>query len=46
LTQLNDALREVILEGASLSAVYWRLAMLSAWAVIGFLLALKLFRWQ
>lgn len=46
LTQLNDALREVILEGASLTAVSWRLAILAAWGGVSFVLALKWFRWQ
>jgi ABC-type multidrug transport system permease subunit len=46
LTQLNDALWEVMLEGASFAAVAGRLAILSAWAVVCFLLALRWFRWQ
>jgi ABC-type multidrug transport system permease subunit len=46
LTQLNDALRDVMLEGASLASVGWRLAALAAWAVVSFWLALKTFRWQ
>jgi ABC-type multidrug transport system permease subunit len=46
LTQLNDALREVMLEGAALSAVAWRLGILLAWGVGTFLLALRWFRWR
>lgn len=46
LTQLNDALREVMLEGASLPGVSWRLAILATWAIVCFLAALKAFRWQ
>jgi ABC-2 type transport system permease protein len=46
LTQLNNALREVMLEGGSLLAVGWRLAILAAWAVVCFALALRWFRWQ
>jgi ABC transporter DrrB family efflux protein len=46
LTQLNDALREVMLEGSSLAQVSGRLAILAAWGGISFLLALKWFRWQ
>jgi ABC-type multidrug transport system permease subunit len=46
LTQLNDALREVMLEGASVAQVGWRLAALAAWGGVCFLLALKWFRWQ
>ncbi len=46
LTQVNDALREVVLEGASLLDVGWRLAVLAAWTVVSFLLALRWFRWS
>jgi ABC-2 type transport system permease protein len=46
LTQINDALREVMLEGASLAEVAWRLGILAAWTVVSFTLALKWFRWQ
>jgi ABC-type multidrug transport system permease subunit len=46
LTQLNDALREVMLEGNSLTAVAWRLAILLAWALGTFALALRWFRWR
>jgi ABC-type multidrug transport system permease subunit len=46
LTQLNDALREVMLEGAGLDQVAWRIGILAAWAVVCFALALRWFRWQ
>jgi hypothetical protein len=46
LTQLNDALREVMLEGAGLGRVAWRLGILALWGGVCFLLAVKLFRWQ
>jgi ABC-2 type transport system permease protein len=46
LTQLNDALREVMLEGASLPSVSWRVGILATWAVVSFFLALKWFRWR
>jgi ABC transporter DrrB family efflux protein len=46
LTQLNDALREIMLEGASLAQVAWRLGILTAYAVVSFYLALRWFRWQ
>jgi hypothetical protein len=46
LTQLNDALREVMLEGASAVRVGWRLAALAAWGGVAFLLAARRFRWQ
>ncbi|HLN30909.1 MAG TPA: ABC transporter permease [Gemmataceae bacterium] len=46
LTQLNQALREVMLEGATLTHISNRLIVLAAWAVVSFLLALRWFRWQ
>jgi ABC transporter DrrB family efflux protein len=46
LTALNDALRAVILEGATLTAVGSELILLAVWAVVTFGLALKLFRWR
>jgi ABC-2 type transport system permease protein len=46
LTQVNDALREVMLEGASLVEVAWRLGILLLWTVACTALALKWFRWR
>jgi ABC-2 type transport system permease protein len=46
LTQLNNALREIMLEGATLGEVAWRGGILGAWALVGFLLGLRWFRWQ
>src|SRR5262245_13397758 len=46
LTALNNALRGVMLEGAGLSAHAGELAVLAAWGLVSFGLALKLFRWQ
>jgi ABC transporter DrrB family efflux protein len=46
LTQLNDALRAVMLEGATLYQVSWRLAILAAYAVVCFVAALRWFRWR
>ena len=46
LTQINDALREVMLEGAGLDKVGWRMAILAAWGVVCFALALRWFRWR
>jgi ABC-type multidrug transport system permease subunit len=46
LTQLNNALREIMLEGASLGDVAWRLGILAAYAVVTFVLALRWFRWS
>jgi ABC-type multidrug transport system permease subunit len=45
LTQLVNALRRVILEGAGFLDVAPALAILAAWAVVTFALALRFFRW-
>ena len=46
LTALNDALRDVMLAGAGPIGVSGEIAILTAWIVIPFALALKFFRWQ
>lgn len=46
LTQLNFALRAVILEGASLASQGWRLLILVAWGGVSFFCALRWFRWN
>jgi ABC-type multidrug transport system permease subunit len=46
LTQVNNALREVMLDNEGLDVVGWRLGVLAAWAVVCFVLALKWFRWR
>lgn len=46
LTQTNDALREVMLEGLSLGQIAWRLGILLIWMVVCLWLALRLFRWR
>ena len=45
LTALNDALRAVILDGASLAAVALPAAICVAWGAGSFAVALKIFRW-
>jgi ABC-type multidrug transport system permease subunit len=45
LTAVNDALRAVILDGASLQDIARPLAILAAWAAATFTIGLKLFRW-
>ena len=45
LTALIDALRSVVLDGAGLVAVSRELAILAAWGLGGFALALRIFRW-
>jgi len=46
LTALNNSLRAVMLEGAHLGPLLPALALLAAWGVISFVVALKVFRWQ
>lgn len=46
LTAVNDALRLNMLEGASLAGVSSQLIVITAWLVISFVAALKLFRWR
>lgn len=46
LTALIDALRAVVLEGATLLEVKGELALLAAWGVVPFFVALRLFRWR
>ncbi len=45
LTALNEALRAVMQEGASLASQWPQIGLLSAWSIVTFVLALKLFRW-
>ena len=46
LTALNDVLRAVMNEGASLSSNWIPIAILLAWCLLSFVVALKIFRWQ
>lgn len=46
LTMLNDALRAVILEGASLGSQTIRIGGLVLWGAVSFVLALRWFRWS
>jgi ABC-type multidrug transport system permease subunit len=46
LTQLNNALRSVMLDGADFAEVHIPLAILFAWAVVTFGLALRWFKWR
>lgn len=45
LTALNDALRDVILQGSSLASQSGRLLVMVIWGVVSFALALRWFRW-
>jgi ABC-type multidrug transport system permease subunit len=46
LTLLNDALRAVINDAASLTQIGGKLALLAAWGLVTFMIGLKVFRWQ
>ena len=46
LTAVNDALRRIFNEGASLLACWPELGVLGAWCALGFGIALRYFRWQ
>ena len=46
LTAVNDALRAIYNDGASLAGVGFELAVLLGWGIVGFGIALKAFRWQ
>jgi ABC-2 type transport system permease protein len=45
LTRLNNALREVMLEGAGLADISGHLLVLAAWGVVCFAVALRWFKW-
>jgi ABC-2 type transport system permease protein len=46
LTALNDALRAVMTDGATLTSQWAPLAILVAWGLVSFGVALKIFRWS
>jgi ABC-2 type transport system permease protein len=46
LTALNDSLRGVMNDGASVTTNWAAICVLLAWCVLSFLVALKIFRWQ
>jgi ABC-type multidrug transport system permease subunit len=46
LTALVDALRAVVLEGATVYGVRGELLLLAAWAAVPFAVALRIFRWR
>ena len=46
LTALNDGLRAVYNDGLSLAATWPQLLVLAAWGGIGYVIALRTFRWQ
>ena len=46
LTALNDALRAIMLDGESLFALGPEIAVMVIWAILSFVVALKIFRWE
>ncbi len=46
LTALIDALRANMLQGVGFTQLHWEFAVMAAWFVIPFFLALRLFRWR
>ena len=46
LTALNDVLRSLMNEGASLAANWIPITIMLAWCLISFVVALKIFKWQ
>jgi len=46
LTALNDALRAVVNDGTGLAASWPQLAVMAAWGICCFVLAVRIFRWQ
>jgi ABC-type multidrug transport system permease subunit len=46
LTLLNDALRAVINDAASLPQIAPQLAILAVWGIVSFVIGIKVFRWQ
>jgi ABC-2 type transport system permease protein len=46
LTALNDALRAVMIDGASVATLSAPLAIVAAWGAVSFGIALKIFRWR
>jgi ABC-2 type transport system permease protein len=46
LTALNDSLRSVMIDGASLASLWGPLAIVALWGVASFAVALRIFRWR
>mgnify|MGYP003577616864 CR=1 FL=1 len=46
LTALVDAMRGVVLEGATLASLWNELAILLTWTIVPFAIALKIFKWR
>ena len=46
LTALIDAMRSVMIDGASVFSQTPQIALLAVWGIVTFVIALKIFRWQ
>jgi ABC-2 type transport system permease protein len=46
LTYLNEALRKIAFEGASLFSLSTEIGILAAWGVFVYILAIKFFKWE
>jgi ABC-type polysaccharide/polyol phosphate export permease len=46
LTALVDALRAVVLEGASLGGIRLELVTLAVWTIVPFAIGLRIFKWR
>jgi ABC-type polysaccharide/polyol phosphate export permease len=46
LTPLNDALRSIMLDGATITSLWPELGLIGLWGVASFVVALKIFRWE
>src|SRR4030095_12474210 len=46
LTALVDAMRSVVLEGATLTSMWHELAIIGSWTIVPFAIALKIFKWR
>ena len=46
LTALIDALRAIMVDGASIVTLMAPITVLTAWAILGFAAGLKIFRWS
>jgi len=46
LTYYNDAMRKISFEGANLGACWMELAVLLAWGLVAYAVAIKVFRWE
>jgi ABC-2 type transport system permease protein len=46
LTHLNDALRAIVNRGEGLGEIWWNWLVLAVWGAAGYVVSLRVFRWQ